>query len=389
MPVSPSHRTILHADMDAFYAAVEQRDRPELHGQPVIVAGLGRRGVVSTASYEARKFGVHSAMPTARARELCPHGNYVRGRMEVYVGVSKEIRAVFETFTPLIEPISLDEAFLDVTGSLGLFGDGRSIAEQLRAEVLQRTELTISVGVATSKYVAKVASDVNKPDGLTHVPPGIEAAFLAALPIARLWGAGPRTQKRLTDLGYHRIGDMQRLDLAATVKLMGENLGEHYYQLCRGIDERPVEPDREIKSISHEETFERDLTSRQDCHAVLLDQSERVGRRLRKQGLRGQVVRLKLRDPDFTTCSRQRKFPQATDDDLTIYREARALFDAARADMTPVRLLGVAVADLRGRDAPAQGGLFDRQLDQKSDQLNAAMDRIRDRFGEGSIRHGR
>ena len=389
MPPPPPHRTILHADMDAFYAAVEQRDHPELRGLPVIVGGLGRRGVVSTASYEARKFGVHSAMPVARARDLCPNGSYVPSRMGVYVEVSKQIRSVFEQFTPLIEPLSLDEAFLDVTGSEGLFGDGRAIAEKVRALVKERTDLTISVGVATSKYVAKVASDFRKPDGLTVVPVDAEAEFLAGLSIARLWGIGPRSQKRLTDLGYHTIADLQALDLPQTIKLMGDNLGEHYFKLCRGIDDRPVEPDREIRSVSHEETFERDLVAREACHTVLLDQSERVGRRLRKQGLRGQVVRLKLRDPDFTTCSRQRKLPDATDDDLTIYREARALFDDARSIMAPVRLLGVAVGDLRGRDAPAQGGLFGRGADQRSEQLNEAMDSIRDRFGEGSIRHGR
>ncbi|MEE2888176.1 MAG: DNA polymerase IV [Planctomycetota bacterium] len=389
MPASPNDRTILHADMDAFYAAVEQRDCPELRGLPVIVGGLGRRGVVSTASYEAREFGVHSAMPMARARELCPHGNFVRGRMEVYAGVSQQIRGVFEEFTPLIEPLSLDEAFLDVTGSVDLFGDGQAIAEKIRTLVKERTGLTISVGVATSKFVAKVASDLDKPDGLTVVVPGSEAEFLHGLPVARLWGAGPRMQKRLTDLSYHKIGDLQDLDLPRSIELMGESLGEHFYHLCRGIDDRPVEPDREIKSISHEETFEHDLRTREDCYAVLLDQSERVGRRLRRQDLRGWVVRLKLRDPDFTTCSRQRRLGDATDDDLTIYRQVRSLFDEVRAEMAPVRLLGVAVADLLPRGAPAQGGLFDRELDQKSDQLNTAMDCIRDRFGEGSIWHGR
>jgi len=389
MPSPQTYRTILHADMDAFYAAVEQRDDPALRGLPVIVGGQGRRGVVSTASYEAREFGVHSAMPMARARELCPGGRFVPGRMEVYAQVSQQIRAVFEEFTPLIEPLSLDEAFLDATGSVRLFGEGRSIAEQIRDKVLERTRLTISVGVATSKYVAKVASDLDKPDGLTVVSPGTEAEFLAALPVARLWGAGPRMQKRLTDLGYHTIGDLQGLDLPGTIRLLGEAQGAHYFKLCRGQDDRPVEPDREVKSVGHEETFEVDLTGRADCHAVLLDQSERVGRRLRRQDLRGQVVRLKLRDPDFTTCSRQRKLASATDDDLVIYQVARSLFDEARPVMAPVRLLGVTVAALRCKDAPAQGGLFDRQSGRKSEQLNTALDRIRDRFGEDSIRHGR
>jgi DNA polymerase-4 len=389
MPDAPAHRTILHADMDAFYAAVEQRDRPELRGQPVIVGGLGRRGVVSTASYQAREFGVHSAMPIAQARELCPHGHFVRGRMAAYVEVSEQVRAVFAEFTPVIEPLSLDEAFLDCTASLALFGDGAAIGRQLRALVAERTRLTISVGVASSKYVAKVASDVDKPDGLRVVPPGSEASFLAPLPVKRLWGAGPRTQQRLEDLGFHTIGDLQALDLLAMERLMGKNSGAHYHDLCRGIDRRAVEADREVKSVSHEVTFERDLTSRERCHAVMLEQAEQVGRRLRRAGLRGRVVRIKVRDPDFTTRTRQHKLDAPTDDDLVIYRAALGLFDAVRPRMTPVRLLGVGVAALRDAGAPRQAGLFDRPAQARSNQLLAAMDRIRDRFGEDAIRHGR
>ena len=387
--VSPAPRTILHADMDAFYASVEQRDEPALAGQPVVVGGLGRRGVVAAASYEAREFGVFSAMPTARARQLCPHGNYVRGRMSVYAEVSRQIRDVFAEFTPLIEPLSLDEAFLDVTGSQALFGDGPAIAEKIRAAVRERTELTISVGVAASKFVAKVASDVNKPDGLTVVPPGSEIDFLGALPIKRLWGVGPRMQKKLTDLGYRSIADLQALALTDIERLMGENQGEHYYRLCRGIDDRAVEPDREIKSVSHEETFEHDIRSRERCHEILLDQSARVGRRLRRHEVHGGVVKIKVRDPDFTTRSRQKKLANATDDDLVIYRVAVELFGAARATMTPVRLLGVGVADLRPASAPQQGGLFDKVEESRSAELLKAMDRIRDRFGEDAIHHGK
>ena len=383
-------RTILHADMDAFYASVEQRDDPELRGKPVIVAGLGRRGVVSAASYEARKFGVRSAMPTAQARERCPHGEFVRGRMHVYAEVSGQIRAIFGEFTPLVEPLSLDEAFLDVTGCQALLGDGKSIARRLRARVLEETELTISVGVATSKFVAKVASDCNKPDGLTVVAPGTEVEFLGALPIARLWGVGPRQQHRLKQLGYQNIADLQALDLAAMETLMGENLGEHFYTLCRGIDERTVESEREIKSISHEVTFERDLTSREKCHQVILDLSAQVGRRLRKHELLGQVIRLKVRDPDFTTRSRQKKLTAATCDDGLIYRTAIELFSKVRETMAPVRLLGVAAAELQEEGTQRQGGLFDAvdQESGKSAEIMKAMDRIRDRFGEDSIRHG-
>ena len=384
----PPQRTILHADMDAFYASVEQRDRPELAGHPVIVGGLGNRGVVSAASYEARAFGVHSAMPTARARQLCPDGHFVRGRMSAYAEVSTQIRRIFSEYTPLVEPLSLDEAFLDVTGSQALFGDGRRIAERIRADVRAESRLTISVGVASSKYVAKVASDLEKPDGLTVVAPGTEVEFLAPLPIARLWGVGPRQQKRLTDLGYHRIVDLQALDKPQMEDLFGTSGAEHYYSLCRGIDDRPVEASRRAKSISHEITFERDLTLRQHCHKVMLELSTQVGRRLRQNALKGSVVRIKVRDPDFTTRTRQHKLRGPTADDQLIYRTAVDLFGQVRETMAPVRLLGVAVAELGADAAPTQGGLFDRGDLDRSSEILAAMDKIRDRFGEGSIRHG-
>ncbi|MCA8955767.1 MAG: DNA polymerase IV [Planctomycetes bacterium] len=381
-------RTILHADMDAFYAAVEQRDDPSLRGKPVIVGGVGRRGVVSTASYEAREFGVRSAMPTARAKQLCPHGVFVRGRMRVYAEVSAQVREVFAELTPLVEPLSLDEAFLDVTGSQALFGDGRAIAERVRAEVRARTDLTISVGVASSKLVAKIASDLHKPDGLTVVPDGDEIAFLAPLPIARLWGVGPRLQEKLRQLAVHRIGDLQRRSAAELDALFGEGHGAHYANLCRGIDDRPVEPEREAKSISQETTFEFDLGDRAACHRVLLEQSTQVGRRLRKAALCGALVRVKVRDPDFTTRTRQQKLPEPTCDDLQIYRTAVALFDALRANMRPVRLLGVGVAELRPAGARTQRGLFDGGERTRSAGLLDALDRIRDRFGEGAIRRG-
>jgi len=310
--------------------------------------------------------------------------------MEVYAEVSVVIRAVFDEFTPLVEPLSLDEAFLDVTGCEALLGDGPAIATKLRARVMARTQLTISVGVASSKFVAKVASDCNKPDGLTIVAPGTEIEFLGALPIERLWGVGPRQQHRLSQLGYRSIADLQALDRTAMAQLMGSNHGEHFHELCRGIDDRPVIPDREIKSISHETTFDLDLTAREHCHQVLLEQSAQVGRRLRKHGLLGRVIRIKVRDPDFTTRSRQRKLTAATDDDVTIYRTAVELFDAVREPMAPVRLLGVAAADLRDQDALRQQSLFGEAAFDggKSSEIMKVMDHIRDRFGEDSIRHG-
>ncbi len=379
-------RVILHADMDAFYAALEQRDRPELRGKPVIVGGLGRRGVVSTASYEARRFGVHSAMPTAQARRLCPDGVYLRPRMEAYVEASGVLREVMESFTDLVEPLSLDEAFLDVTGSVRLHGGGEAIARALRAEVLRRTELTVSVGVATSKFVAKVASDHDKPDGLTVVPAGGEAAFLAPLPVARLWGAGRKTQERMARHGLRTIADVQALAVETLVAWFGQASGRHYHALCRGLDDRPVKADREAKSVSRETTFEEDETDAERLRAILLALSEDVGRRLRRHGLAGRTVRLKLRYPPFETLTRQVRVDPATHDDLEIHGAACRLLEATRAKRQPVRLLGVGVADLLPADAAVQTELFaDRRGD---DTVNRTLDAIRERFGHAAAGRG-
>ncbi len=381
-------RQILHADMDAFYASIEQRDRPELFGKPVIVGGEGRRGVVATASYEARVFGVRSAMPGGRARALCPQGIFMTPRMDVYASVSDQVRAIFERYTPLVEPLSLDEAFLDVTGSRALFGDGAAIAARVRADVRAETGLTVSVGVATSKYVAKVASDLRKPDGLVVVPAGGERAFLAPLPFGRLWGAGPVTQQRLREARVTTIGDVQRLSREELARWVGEAAAEHYHALASGIDPREVEPDRDAKSISHETTFPEDVSSDERCRRVLLELSEAVGRRLRRHGIRGDVVRLKLRYPPFETHTRQRKLAAATDDDLEIYRTAKALLDDARPSGRPVRLLGVGVGGLLEGRRPRQGLLFDEpRAAEKSRSLLRAMDAIRDRFGDDAIGH--
>lgn len=375
--------------MDAFYAAIEQRDDPALRGRPVVVGGLGRRGVVSTASYEAREFGIHSAMPTAEAHRRCPDAVFVPSRMEVYVAVSEQVRHEFEKVTPLVEPLSLDEAFLDVTASRALFGSGRDIAERIRARVREVTGLAVSIGVASCKYVAKVASDVRKPDALVVVTPGSEREFLAPLPVSRLWGAGKVGAELLRDRGYRTIGDVQAASRERLVAELGENRGAHFWALAHADDERPVVPERDPKSISHEVTFERDVTDHERCHAVLLDQSERVGRRLRRAGLRGRVVRLKLRFPPFETLARQVTLDAPTDDDLVIHRAVTALFDRARGGR-PVRLLGVGVAGLTDdATGPVQRDLFGggAAAAPSSDVLRA-MDAIRDRFGENSIRHG-
>jgi DNA polymerase-4 len=382
-------RVILHCDMDAFYAAIEQRDDPALRGKPVIVGGLGKRSVVSTASYEARKFGVHSAMPGARAHELCPHGIFVKPRMGVYAEESRKIRGVFETYTPLVEPLSLDEAFLDVTASRGLFGDGPAVARRVKEDVKRLTKLTVSIGVAASKYVAKVASDLHKPDGLTVVPPGTEAAFLAPLPVSRLWGAGRVTEARLARLGLRTIGDVQKLGLEELRAALGGSFGEHFHALSRGLDSRPVEPELDPKSIGRETTFEDDLTDDDACRAVLLELCESVGRRLRREGARARTVRVKIRFPPFETLTRQVKLERATRDDDEIYRAAASLFAAARAPGSPVRLLGVALADLTLGETATQHGLFEQPGRGASrDRLHNALDAIRDRFGEDAIRRG-
>src|SRR5262245_29083633 len=375
--------------MDAFYAAIEQRDRPELRGLPVIVGGAGKRGVVATASYEARTFGVRSAMPGARAHQLCPQGVFVAPRMKVYAEVSRQVQEIFESFTPLVEPLSLDEAFLDVTASRALFGDGEAIARELKARVREATELTVSVGVAACKFVAKIASDLKKPDGLIAVSPGEEAAFLAALPVSRLWGAGRVTQERFASLGLRTIAEVQRLSREDLVSIFGEATGDHLHRLCRGDDDRAVVPDRDAKSISHETTFGDDLADDDACRRVLLELSEGVGRRLRRHGLRGATVKLKLRFPPFTTITRQSKLARPTFDDLVIHRAAVALFDAAREAGRPVRLLGVGVSDLRDAGAARQAGLFEGRRDESPDRLLRAIDAIRKRFGDDAIQHGK
>ena len=380
-------RVILHADMDAFFASVEQRDHPELKGKPVIVGGLGKRGVVATASYEARRFGVHSAMPTAQARRLCPDGVFLVGRMEAYAEASAQIRDAFMDYTDLIEPLSLDEAFLDVTGSVRLFGDGRAIAEALRDQVRRATRLSVSVGVAASKFVAKVASDQQKPDGLTVVPPGLEESFLAPLPVGRLWGVGKVTQRQMQARGWRTVADIQALSLETLVADFGASSGEHYHALCRGVDDRPVVPERGPLSVSRETTFEEDILSGEQLRVVLLSLSEDVGMRMRRQGLSGETVRLKIRYPPFRTLTRQTRMQVATHDDMTIFKTALELMGKVRSPDQPVRLIGVGVTDLVSRPESVQAELFGNPIDEGL--VDQTLDAIRVRFGRGAAGRGR
>lgn len=395
------HRTILHADMDAFYAAVEQLDHPELRGKPVIIGSRERRGVVSTASYEARVFGVHSAMPSVEAARRCPDGVWVAPRMQRYVEVSGIVREVFDRFTPLVEPLSLDEAFLDVTGSRALFGDGETIAERLRAEVCEATGgLTVSVGVAATKFVAKVASDLDKPDGLTIVPPGQERAFLAPLPVGRLWGVGKVGRAKLAGAGITTIGQLQEIDVRALARMVGDAAAEHWHALANGLDSRHVETERGAKSIGHERTFHDDLTDREACRSVLLRLSEDVGHRLRAQRLRARTVQLKLRLSPFETLTRRRTLGEPTQSDAVLFGVAAELFERAWSPDRGVRLLGVSGAGLVAADRARQGTLFGGEADvasgsgqtpmpsHRSVALDKALDAVRARHGDGVLRRG-
>jgi DNA polymerase-4 len=331
---------ILHVDMDAFYAAVEQRDRPALRGQPVLVGGLGGRGVVCAASYEARPFGVHSALPMSTARRLCPQAVVVPPRLGYYAQISRQIREVFLSFTPLVEPLSLDEAFLDVRGCEGLSGPAPEIARRIKDWINGDTGLIASVGVAPNKFLAKLASDHGKPDGLVVVLPEQVAAFLAPLPVGRLWGVGRKAEQRLHALGIRTIGQLGVLPERVLADHFGE-AGRHVWRLAHGEDDRAVVPDREAKSISTETTFPEDLGDREALRAWLLDQVEHLAARLRHAGLRARTVELKVRSSDFCTRHRAQALPEATDATDELWRAARVLFDrGVGRDVLPLRLLG-------------------------------------------------
>ncbi len=378
-------RAILHCDLDAFYASVEQRDHPEYRGRPVIVGGApGERGVVSAASYEARAFGVRSAMPLRTAGRLCPDGIFVPGDRERYEEASGAVMALFAARTPLVQPISLDEAFLDVTATEHLFGGAEAIARELKRQVRAELGLVLSVGVATNKLCAKIGSDLRKPDGLVLVPPGVEAAFLAPLGLERLWGVGPKTRDLLAGWGLRTIGDLARSDLTLLEARLGEH-GRAIWERANGVDEEPVEPDLAPKSVGHEVTFDRDTLDAAVVEATLLRLAEGVGRRMRDQELRGRTVTLKLRVAPFETRTRQRTLATASDDDLVIYRTARVLLrealgeDRTKGRASPVRLVGVSMS---GLEAGRQLGLFDHA---RTSRLNAALDAVRTRFGDDAL----
>ncbi len=395
----PAPRVILHADLDAFYASVEQRDRPELRGKPVLVGGTGPRGVVSAASYEARRYGVHSAMPGFEARRRCPDGIFLRGDMKKYAAVSRQVFAIFRRFSPQVEGLSLDEAFLDLGGSERLLGPARVAGEALRRAVRDEVGLAVSVGIAPSKTVAKIASDEAKPDGLLEIPADAVPAFLAPLPVARLWGVGPVAEQKLHRAGLRTIGELARAAPELLVRVLGESLGAHVAALARGEDARAVEPDREPVSYSEENTFAEDVADRERLAAVLLDHAESVARRLRRDGWRARTIVLKVKlarrrsagPRGYPIVTRRATLAEPSDDGAVLAREARRLL--ARTPSVAVRLLGVGASGLVPADAGegpgAQLGLFAPAPEQqRAARLNQALDAIVSRFGARAVVRG-
>ena len=380
-----TQRTILHIDLDAFFAAVEQRDHPELRGKPVIVGGGGpnERGVVSTASYEARKFGVHSAMPLRTAGRLCPQGVFLPVDGRKYQAVSREVMAVFRRYSPLIQPISIDEAFLDVTASRALFGDGETIARRIKDDITREIRLTASVGVAANKLVAKVASDLRKPDGLVVVEPGAEAAFLAPLAISRLWGVGEKTAAALADYGVHTIGDLAALPPDALVRRFGKH-GASLVDRARGIDPDPVAGGEPAKSIGHEHTFDVDTADREVIERTLLGMADGVAGRLRSSGLLAGTITLKLRDTTFTTISRQVTLEVPADLTEPIYDAALELLRRELHGQR-IRLVGVTASNFRD---PGQLAMFGGE-DARRHRTAEALDVIRRKYGDRSVTRAR
>ena len=381
---SPSRR-IIHLDMDAFYASVEQFDNPDLKGKPVIVGGSSKRGVVSAASYEARQYKIHSAMPIAQAMKLCPHGVFLPVRMKRYKEVSSRVFAIFQQYTPLVEPLSLDEAFLDVTASEKLFGKAEDIAKKIRKEVFQKTGLTVSAGVASSKLVAKIASDINKPDGITIVPTGNEAEFLAPLPIKRLWGVGQKTREALGMLGVKTIGDLAGLPLSLLEKKFGQH-GINLHRKALGLDKRDVETEHETKSIGHEYTFDIDLTDIISIRRELLELAGMVAKRLRRYQFQGRTITLKVKYHDFKQITRSSTIKQATADSKSIYEEILQLLKKTEAGQKPIRLLGISVSGLQRDSGLNQQLLFNEfKSYPKRREINKALDEIQEKFGPTAI----
>ena len=384
-PPARPERSILHVDMDAFYASVEQRDDPALRGRPLIVGGPSRRGVVCAASYEVRPFGVRSAMPMGEALRRCPEALVVPPRMSRYAEVSGQIFSIFHRYTPLVEGLSLDEAFLDVTGSQSLFGDGPTIAAAIKQAIRSELSLTASAGVAPCKFAAKIASDLHKPDGLVVVRQAGLAEFLRPLPIERMWGIGPKAAARLRPAGFGTFEDLARAPLARLEALLGPAYALHVQSLARGLDDRGVEPGREAVSVGAEETFEEDLSDRRAMELRLLALAGRVARRLIKAGLAGAGVTLKVKYADFSLKTRSLTLPAPVVDRGSLYQAALTLLD--RAPPGRVRLLGISVSTLSSAAAPPGTlSLFPEVAPERRRRLEEVVARIDDRFGGKGLR---
>lgn len=381
-------RTILHVDMDAFYASIEEREHPELKGQPIIVGGQAEhRGVVSAANYVAREFGVHSAMPMRTARQLCPHAHYFPVRMKNYVEISHSIQNIFRKYSPLVEPLSLDEAFLDVSGSQLLFGSGSEIAKSIKQEIKEQVHLIASVGVAPNKFLAKIASDAHKPDGLVIVNPNGVQDFLDPLPISRVWGIGKVASKRFAKLGVQTVKQLRSLDLKLLGELFGEH-GRHLWELSRGIDDRPVISERRAKSISRETTFPEDVSDLEVLKHVLIELVDDVARRLRKNGLRGKSIQLKIRYDDFSTYTRVLSLNHPTDITKEIEDSALELLTNRLPERTlSIRLIGIGVSGFNTNPLQ-QRSLFNETDQQKLSRLDQVKDQIANRYGTESLKRG-
>ena len=383
--MKPDNRWILHMDMDAFFAAVEQRDHEEYRGKPVIVGGLSARGVVSTASYEARKFGVHSAMPMAIARRKCPNGIFLTGDYRKYGKVSDQIFRILDRFSPLVEPLSIDEGFLDLTGMEQLMESPEDYGRKLKAAIRKETGLIASVGIAPNKFLAKLASDLQKPDGLVIIRREDIPKILWPLPISKIWGVGKKTAARLSLYGYRSIGDLAKVERDILQRQVGTRLADHLIELSNGRDNRPVEPFHEAQSIGKETTFEEDLHSREEIEQNLLSLAAQVGWRLRREGKQARTIQIKIRLGDFSTYTRQKTLPESIQYDEDIYHEALQLFRSfPRPRNSGIRLLGISGS---GFDTPSETSLFTLEQNQKKEKLYSALDRLKSKFGEGIIGH--
>jgi DNA polymerase-4 len=369
--------------MDAFFAAVEQREDPSLRGKPLLIGHDGPRGVVATASYEARPFGCHSAQPMSVAKRLCPHAIVLPGRMHLYRQVSDQVFAILGDYSPAVEPLSIDEAFVDLTGTERLHGPAEDVARRIKQRIKGELRLTASVGLAPNKYLAKLASDMNKPNGLTVIRPEDVDRILPPLPVTKIWGVGRATDERMRTYGIRTIGDLRKKSDAWLREFFGSE-AERYYRLSRGLDERPVVGDSDAKSIGHEQTFEADVARRDDVLEVVLDQAEQVGARLRRHGLRARGVSLKIRFGDFQTITRSATFPRPTDATADLWDAAKGLFE--QWPFQPVRLIGVTAERLIA--GQGQLDLFKDPEHERQRKVDAVADRINARFGKRSIRRG-